>query len=77
MPLRLTLCNLCAQSRPEILQMVECLLREHSGVVQVISLNCMAACDDAPAVMIETDYFPRITPQELYERVSAILQQAA
>jgi NADH:ubiquinone oxidoreductase subunit E len=31
----------------------------------------MAACDDVPAVMIETDYYPQVTPNELIARVHA------
>lgn len=42
----------------------------------VVELDCMAACDDVPAVMLETDYFPQVTPcrldQVVRERIEAL-----
>jgi hypothetical protein len=31
----------------------------------------MAACDDVPAIMIETDYYPRVPPCELIRLVES------
>jgi NADH:ubiquinone oxidoreductase subunit E len=34
----------------------------------------MAACDDVPAVMIDTDYVPQVTPTELIARIRACVR---
>ncbi|MCU0495066.1 MAG: hypothetical protein MUD01_26050 [Chloroflexaceae bacterium] len=74
--LRLTLCGLCTQSRPEITYTVNRLLKEYPDELKVVALDCIAACDDVPAVMIEMDYLPRVTPQELYTAVCERLVEA-
>ncbi len=53
--------------------MVTRLRSEYPDTLHIVELRCMAACDDVPAVMIEYDYYPRITPQELYQRIVALL----
>lgn len=75
MPIHLTFCALCTRSRPEFLHMVARLQREHPNELCVVTLKCMAACDDVPAVMIETDYVPRVTPDELYNTIKAQLAE--
>lgn len=77
MPLCLTLCILCTKSRPEFARMVARLKQEHPDDLEVVELRCMAACDDVPAVMIETDYFPKIAPIELKLRVETLLTHEA
>ena len=62
-------------SRPEIVQTIDQLKCEYADDLAVVELNCMAACEDVPAVMLEYDYYPQVTPQELYEIVNASLKQ--
>lgn len=73
-PLSLTLCALCARSRPDFAAMIERLQKEFPEELRVVSLSCMAACDEVPAVMIETDYFPQISAQELRSRVITLIK---
>ncbi len=77
MPLQLIMCRYCARSRPEFCNMVARLARAHPTELEVIELECMAACDDVPAVMIDTDYFPRVRPAELEHEVLERLRAAA
>lgn len=77
MPLQLMMCRYCARSRPDVYTMITRLARAHPSELEVIELECMAACDDVPAVMIDTDYFPRIHATELEHEVLARLRAAA
>lgn len=65
MPLQLTLCRLCSLSRPEFRRTVDRLAKEYQTELEIVELECMAACDDVPAVMIECDYYPQVAPGEL------------
>lgn len=65
MPVQVTMCRLCARSRPEFLQALLELLAAHPNELVVEELECMAACDDVPALMIETDYYPQVRACEL------------
>jgi hypothetical protein len=80
MPVQLTICRLCIRSRPDVFNTVLRLAEAFPERLIVVELECMAACDDVPAVMIETDYFPQVAPCHLdalvRERV-APLDQAA
>jgi hypothetical protein len=71
----LTFCRLCTQSRPEFTMMVEQLRSEYPELLEIVTLECMAACDDVPAIMLETDYYPQVNPLELRELVEAELVQ--
>jgi hypothetical protein len=71
MPIEITFCRLCSRSRPAFLAAVRQLAAEHPNDLIIVELECMAACDDVPAVMIETDYYPQVTPNELIARVHA------
>jgi NADH:ubiquinone oxidoreductase subunit E len=71
MPIQLTLCRLCSRSRPAFLAALRQLAADYPDDLIVVELECMAACDDVPAVMIETDYFPQVTPDELMDRIRA------
>lgn len=77
MPLQLIICRYCARSRPAFYNMVARLARAHPEELEVIELECMAACDDVPAVMIDTDYFPRMPPAELECEVLQRLRASA
>jgi NADH:ubiquinone oxidoreductase subunit E len=46
-------------------------LRAEFPELAVVELDCMAACDEVPAVMIEYDFYPQVTPHELIQRVRA------
>ncbi|GIV90891.1 MAG: hypothetical protein KatS3mg055_3409 [Chloroflexus sp.] len=73
--IELTVCRLCARSRPDLWQTLARLRADHPGELRVVELDCMAACDDVPAVMIDFDYFPRVTPQQLIELVQSRLRE--
>ncbi|WP_298816036.1 NAD(P)H-dependent oxidoreductase subunit E [Chloroflexus sp.] len=72
----LTVCRLCARSRPDIWQTLARLRAAHPGELQIVELDCMAACDDVPAIMIDYDYYPRITPQQLIQLIESRLKAA-
>ncbi len=69
MPVQLTLCRLCTLSRPDIIRTIARLVSTYPNELVVVELDCMAACDDVPAVMIETDYFPKVSPPSLEQIV--------
>lgn len=71
MAVRLTLCGLCTPSRPDVYCLIDKLRRDFSAELQVHEVDCMAACDDSPAVMIEYDYYPRVTANLLRQLVEA------
>lgn len=71
------MCRFCARSRPEFCNTVARLASAHPEELLVVELECMAACDDVPAVMIETDYFPQVHPCELELEVLQRLRAAA
>jgi hypothetical protein len=77
--LYLTYCETCTQNTPDFLATVHQLQREHPDELCVVELSCMAACDSAPAVMIEEeaedafDYVPRISPDQLYCQINGLL----
>lgn len=65
MPVQLTICRLCSRSRPEFLGALAQLLAAYPDELIVEELECMAACDDVPAIMLETDYHPQLRPCDL------------
>ncbi|OAN37102.1 hypothetical protein A6A03_05520 [Chloroflexus islandicus] len=73
----LTVCRLCARSRPDIWQTLARLRTAHPNELHIVELDCMAACDDVPAIMIEYDYYPRVTPQQLIELIESRLKAIA
>ncbi len=77
MTILLTICSYCAQSRPDFLRTVDKLKHEFAENLRVNAVDCMAACDDAPAVMVEYDYIPRVSPEELHKRIEQRLEQGA
>ncbi|MBX0328166.1 NAD(P)H-dependent oxidoreductase subunit E [Oscillochloris sp. ZM17-4] len=74
MPIQLTMCRLCTRSRPEFLCAVAELVASYPSEIDVVELECMAACDDVPAIMVETDYYPQVVPQDLIRLVRECLQ---
>jgi NADH:ubiquinone oxidoreductase subunit E len=70
MPVQLMMCRLCARSRPEFLQAITQLIAAYPDQLVVEELECMAACDDVPAVMLETDYLPQVSPCDLTRLVT-------
>jgi len=77
MPLQLTICRLCTRSRPEFQRAVTQLAQAYPGDIEVVELDCMAACDEVPAVMIEASYYPQMVPQELIRLVNECLHRDA
>lgn len=77
MPVQLTMCRLCARSRPEFLQAVAQLVTAYPDEIIVEELECMAACDDVPAIMVETDYYPQVRPSELRHLIALHLTPSA
>ncbi len=73
MTLTLTYCVLCLHEHPALIAFLQDLLQNHADQLCVVELNCMAACDDNPAMIIGVDYIPRITLTELEGRVQAHL----
>jgi hypothetical protein len=78
--LHLTYCATCAQNVPDFLATLHQLQREHPDELYVVELDCMAACDAAPAVIIELDedddtfeYVPRIRASQLYHRIRGLI----
>jgi NADH:ubiquinone oxidoreductase subunit E len=69
MAIRLTVCSRCLERDPETQRAIEQLQLELADRLQVITLSCMAACDDTPAAMLDYDYLPRICPHALRSKV--------
>jgi hypothetical protein len=69
MPVQLTICRLCIGSRPDVYETIVRLAAAHPQELVVVELDCMAACDDVPAVMLETDYLPKVSPRCLAHAV--------
>lgn len=76
MPVQLTVCRLCIGSRPDVFKAVSKLLAAFPDQLIVVELECMAACDDVPAVMLEADYFPQVSPCSLEQAVKERLTAA-
>lgn len=74
MTVRLTMCSLCTRSRPEFLRAISQIIAEYRDELIVIELECMAACDDVPAVMLDYDYHPQVSPSELPILVERLLK---
>jgi hypothetical protein len=69
MALYVTLCRTCTRSRPELSRMVSQLIGAYAHELVIVELECMAACDDMPALMLDAEYFPEITAEELERAV--------
>lgn len=67
MILNLVYCKNCASC--PFLTMVDRLEHEYPDDLRVTELDCIAACDTPPSVILEYDFYPSITPDELYQRV--------
>ena len=69
MALQLIICSSCIRSQPDMQHAIEELQAELGDQLDITRLDCMAACDDVPAVMIEYAYCPRLSPSGLRRRV--------
>lgn len=69
MSIKLILCGVCTPSQPDVYQLVEVLRQELAGEVVIEELECMAACDESPAVMIGHEYHPQVTAASLQQLV--------
>lgn len=77
MPLQLTLCRVCTRSRPDFLRTIAQLRAENPGQIEVVELDCMAACDEMPALLVSTQYYAHIGPQDLVRIVREQLRESA
>ena len=73
MPMQLIICTSCIAERPDMRLAIAELEAELGEQLEVLSLDCMAACNDVPAVMIEHAYCPRLSPSALRQRVIAAM----
>lgn len=73
MSLELTLCRRCTGRRPDFRTAVTRLCARYGPALELTELDCMAACDDEPAVMLGFEYHPRLSAEELEARVAAEL----
>ncbi len=73
MSLRLTCCGRCGKHFPKVKETIERLQEEHPDDVRVVELKCMAACRQAPAVMVDYDFYPQVDADELYAEVNTRL----
>ncbi len=77
MKLQLVYCSFCALHNRDFIEVLERLQQRYPHDLSVVELTCMAACDDSPAVLINDQYYPGITPEELLKLVQSRLQQPA
>ncbi len=75
MSLLLTYCENCMRSMPAFLQAIHDLQTEYPDDLCVVELGCMAACDVAPAVVLEDSYMPHTTIAALQNELDEYLQQ--
>ncbi|PDW04154.1 NAD(P)H-dependent oxidoreductase subunit E [Candidatus Viridilinea mediisalina] len=75
MRVQLTVCRFCTRSRPEFCRTVAELAQTYPNEIAIEELDCMAACEDVPAVMIEEDYYAQLPPCELIRLVEAKLAE--
>jgi NADH:ubiquinone oxidoreductase subunit E len=73
MSVRLVLCGICTPNLPPVYETVRQLQREYSNDLIVVEVDCMAACDESPAVMLGHDYHPVVTAAQLRELVEQSL----
>lgn len=73
MALRLTCCGQCGACFSKLTSTIEQLQSEYRDDLRVVEVECMAACNEAPAVMLDYDFYPHVTPDELYQEVSSRL----
>lgn len=73
MSLRLTCCGKCGARFCNVKQTIEQLQEEHPDDLRVVEVACMAACREAPAIMLDYDFYPHVTPETLYDEVCSRL----
>ncbi|NJP06177.1 MAG: hypothetical protein HC837_11435 [Chloroflexaceae bacterium] len=69
MIVQLTFCQTCTQNSFDFLNMVNELEQTYPHDLCVVQLNCIAACDEVPAVIIDYDFIPNISAAELNQKV--------
>lgn len=65
MPVRVVFCGLCTPKQSDIYELLQQLRTNRDADVEVMELECMAACDETPAVMIGHHYYPQMTANAL------------
>ncbi len=69
MPLYLTYCTNCTSDMPEFLNALEEIQQTYQDDLCVVEVDCMAACDTAPTVVLDDDILPRVSVFALRELV--------
>ena len=77
MALQLIICSSCLSTQPDMQRAIEELQAELGDQIDIMRLECMAACNDVPAVMIELAYCPRLSPSSLRHQVMAAIGAGA
>lgn len=67
--IHLTFCSNCAQNMPEFLDVIARLQQQYTDDLCIIETGCMAACDAAPAVLLDDHYLPEVNLARLEELV--------
>jgi NADH:ubiquinone oxidoreductase subunit E len=67
--IHLTFCSNCAQNMPEFLDEIARLQQQYADDLCIIETGCMAACDAAPAVLLDDHYLPEVNLARLEELV--------
>ncbi len=57
-----------------MLRAINQITTSYPNEIEIIELDCMAACDDIPAIMIETKYYAHVAPQDLISRIREMLK---
>jgi len=58
---------------PNFSDVIERLEEDNPDDLRVVEIKCMAACRQAPAVMVDYDFYPNVTSEELCEVVRSKL----
>lgn len=72
MIINLVYCHTCTMYDEEFLGTIGQLKETYQDDLHVVTVDCMAACDQAPAVMLEYDYVPKAKPRDLTRRVARL-----
>jgi NADH:ubiquinone oxidoreductase subunit E len=65
MPIRVVFCGLCTPKHPDVYELLQQLRTTYNAGLEIVELECMAACDETPAVMIGQRYHPQMTVNAL------------
>ncbi|NJK79240.1 MAG: hypothetical protein HC893_09240 [Chloroflexaceae bacterium] len=69
MTVQLVFCSNCACLESAFCAMLRQMQQTYPDQIGVVELDCMAACDMAPAVLIDGAYYPGISPADLQTQI--------